>query len=199
MRSYQRRRLGMQGRYIPVEAVIVPAAGYVEFPIDVNATGWEFEGAVGWKAGSLQGNSRFISNMEALAYRGTRIGYLNNSSFSVKIDSTQSASWSIARVSGKKIAFRTYADSAEVNGTSKDLTYSGKRLKAMQNLRIGDSTAKASSVVFWYLKAWHNGVLMGDYIPARRRDDGVLGLYDKVTGVFLLPTDGALTEFVGGG
>jgi len=36
----------------------------------------------------------------------------------------------------------------------------------------------------WELKAYQNDYMVGDFIPARRNSDGVLGMYDTVSGTF---------------
>ena len=45
-------------------------------------------------------------------------------------------------------------------------------------------------------KAYKNGVLVGDFIPARRKSDGVIGMYDAVSGTFY--TNAGTGDFTAG-
>ena len=46
------------------------------------------------------------------------------------------------------------------------------------------------------LKMWTDSVLMRDFIPAKRKSDGMIGLYDLVSGTFFTDANGG--NFTGG-
>ena len=48
----------------------------------------------------------------------------------------------------------------------------------------------------YYVKIWNNGLLVRNFIPARRNSDGEIGMYDTVSNTFF--TNSGTGEFIGG-
>ena len=65
------------------------------------------------------------------------------------------------------------------------------------NLIIGRAPNENSTPIrFYSVQLYNNGVLDGNFIPARRNSDGELGMYDTVSGTFF--TNAGEGEFVAG-
>ncbi len=69
-------------------------------------------------------------------------------------------------------------------------TYTAVTFTDSQNMwlfgRNGNGTiSDAGTTRIYYCKIWNNTTLVRDYIPCRRRSDGVLGLFDKVNYTFV--------------
>lgn len=63
------------------------------------------------------------------------------------------------------------------------------------NLFMNASTQKSSIKLYSY-KIWDNDVLVRDLVPAKRKSDSVLGMFDKVNSVFY--TNAGTGSFIGG-
>lgn len=65
--------------------------------------------------------------------------------------------------------------------------------------RRGSVSGRWSSMFGWFkyylFQIYDNGVLVRDFVPVRRKSDSVLGMYDKVNGVFY--TNAGTGNFVG--
>lgn len=67
---------------------------------------------------------------------------------------------------------------------------------ALQIGRYYESADYIATVRFYSVQLYNNGVLDGNFIPARRDSDGELGMYDTVTGTFF--TNSGTGEFIAG-
>ena len=64
--------------------------------------------------------------------------------------------------------------------------------------RHRDSNNEIHSVIAktYYVKIWQNGTLVRDFVPARRKSDNVVGMYDTVTETFF--TNAGTDDFIAG-
>jgi len=77
----------------------------------------------------------------------------------------------------------------QVNSTTVNVTNSGVNLNFNQNMllfrgRLGSDSIMSGQFKIWSLMVEKEGVLVRDFVPARRDSDGVLGMYDTVSGNF---------------
>ena len=95
---------------------------------------------------------------------------------------------SISSSSKNTVKYNSYG-SVEVNGTSIDSSTIGSaRLgwgsMAWQIFNSPEETTLYSNMKLYSLKMWTNGVLVRDFVPAKRNSDAVIGLYDFVSHTF---------------
>jgi hypothetical protein len=192
-------------KYIPLNAALFGKAVSVTLDIQPNANNWSFEGAV------ARHNNITTSSHTALfrfiAYKAFNINnsifawtLYPNTSFNVHVytkHNNGTIKCTIPSTVNSKIVFSCKTGEATVNGT----TYTATRVTGTgasnKHLVIGDYSLKQMEVIFWYFKAYQNGVLLRDYVPARRKSDNVIGIWDKVNDNFFTPAGGSLTEWTG--
>ena len=94
---------------------------------------------------------------------------------------------------GERIHFRGNNTGYEVNGfwTNFTAATATDEQKTVQLFRINDHHVGAFSLHHLSMKD-SDAILLRDYYPAKRDDDGVVGLYDRVSGQFFPPDVGAL-------
>jgi hypothetical protein len=49
---------------------------------------------------------------------------------------------------------------------------------------LGGTASDMADMKLYYFKVWKNDELLGDFVPAKRKSDGEIGLYDVESGVF---------------
>lgn len=114
-----------------------------------------------------------------------------------------------SETAGRKINPKIGTDTLSYSGTAVDTKYNivmSKDGATVNNTSIGtyssisDFTTGGSLYLFkangldremytkvYGLKLWEGDKLVHDYVPVKRNDNGVIGMYDKVTGVFYEP------------
>ena len=197
-RSYTRRQLMAAQEYDILQGGLLSANCLIPLDINPYGTTWSFEGSIEkYGSSTLGAGTKMISsNLNNTTYREYRFTFTAISTFSIctytRATSTYWTSWT---VSGTKVVFSTNKTTeATVNGETKTLKNgSGNVYTSSPQLRLGDWGLQRCQMIFHYLKAWNNDVLMSDYVVARRRKDNVLGVLNRVNGKFIVPTRGTLT------
>lgn len=207
-RSYTRRQLmaEISMPYVPINAALFAKTVAVTLPFAPTGTNWEFEGAVARHSGTPESNTalyRFIT-YTGFNTNNTIIAFYmqNTTTFRVSPYTRhgQFFSFTVPSTTDSKIVFSAKTSStreATVNGETKTASLPTGTNASNRNISIGDYYIKQMAIVFWYFKAKQNGVVVHNYVPARRKKDGVIGIWDKVTNGFYLPNSGTLTEFNG--
>ena len=57
-------------------------------------------------------------------------------------------------------------------------------LFAHNTIKGGVPVVFPSKTMMYYFKVWDNGTLVANFVPAKRRSDNAIGMYDSVTGTF---------------
>ncbi len=169
-------------------------------PLDISpySDTWSFEGSIEkYGHGTLGAGTKMISsNLNNITYREYRFAFTGTSTFSISTYTRFTSShWTSWTVSGNKVVFSTNRTTeATVNDETKTLkAVSGNIYTSHPRLQLGDFSLQRSQMIFHYLKAWDNDVLMADYVVVRRRKDNVLGILNKVNDNFIVPTRGTFT------
>lgn len=197
-RSYTRRQLMAAQEYDYLQGGLLSANGLI--PLDINPYGatWSFEGSIEkYGSGTFATGSKMISsNLNNTTYREYRFSFTATSTFSISTYTRFTSSyWTSWAVSGNKVVFSTNKTTeATVNGETKSLkAVSGNVYTSSPQLRLGDWGLQRCQMIFHYLKAWNNDVLVADYVVVRRKKDNVLGVLNRVNGNFIVPTRGTFT------
>lgn len=197
-RSYTRRELMAAQEYDYLQGGLLSANGLI--PLDINPYGatWSFEGSIEkYGSGTFAAGSKMISsNLNNTTYREYRFSFTATSTFSISTYTRFTSSyWTSWAVSGDKVVFSTNKTTeATVNGETKSLkAVSGNVYTSSPQLRLGDWGLQRCQMIFHYLKAWNNDVLVADYVVVRRKKDNVLGVLNRVNGNFIVPTRGTFT------
>ncbi len=201
-RSYTRRQLMADAsiKYIELESCIFPKGVVAILDIIGNSNQWTYEGAVARHGGSMSSNSnchRLISIAKTgqLNRNTIRVAFSGASAATLQLGGYTYTTFTISSDADYKLNFSCSANSATLNGETKTTSTSAGSASTYR-LMIGSGQGygvSAISVKFWYLKAWQSGVLKGDYVPAMRREDGKLGILNKVNGTFIVPSGGDIT------
>lgn len=202
-RSYTRRELMADAsiKYIELESCIFPKGVVAILDIIGNSNQWTYEGAVARHAGSMGSNSnchRLISIAKTgqLNRNTLRVAFSGASAETLQLGGYTYTTFAISSAVDYKLNFSCSYNSATLNGETKTTSTSAGAASTYR-LMIGSGYngygVSAISVKFWYLKAWQNGVLKGDYVPVMRREDGKLGILNKVNGTFITPSGGNIT------
>ena len=88
---------------------------------------------------------------------------------------------------------------ADCNGTAITTTAtagSGWGTLTFYIFRSNQESTLYATMRLYALKMWTDSVLMRDFIPAKRKSDGMIGLYDLVSGTFFTDANGG--NFTGG-
>lgn len=191
-----------ENKYIELNAVVFGKAVSVTLDIAPNANNWFFEGAVARHnnitTSSHTGLFRFIAQKSFNVNNNLfAFNLYPNDTFNVSIFTKYSAknAFTIPSTIDSKIVFSAKTGEATVNGTTQSVARAGGTAASNRTLIIGDYYLKQMEVVFWYFRASQNGVLLRNYVPAQRIEDEVIGIWDKVTDTFLLPSGGNLVEY----
>lgn len=189
--------------YDILQGGLLSANGLIPLDIDPYGDTWSFEGSIEkYGNGTLGAGTKMISsNMNNITYREYRFAFTGTSTFSISTYTRFTSSyWTSWSVSGNKVVFRTNKiTEATVNDETKTLkAVSGNIYTSNPRLQLGDFSLQRCQMIFHYLKARNNDVLMADYVIARRRRDNVLGVLNRVNDNFIVPTRGTLSV-VGGG
>ena len=200
-RTYSRRELMMDVsiKYIELESCIFPRNVIAILDIIGNDNKWTYEGAVARHSGTATSNSnghRLVSFAKiGQLNRNTLRVALYTDNFNLSIGGYFYTSFTIPTTNDYRLDFYCTANSVTLNGETKTASTSAGATSTYR-LMIGSGQGygvSAISVKFWYLKAWQNGVLKGDYVPAIRREDKKIGILNKVNGTFIVPTGGDIT------
>ena len=146
-------------------------------------TGSDIKGAVIWLG------SRYASTVEGkkwtLGGAGTGISISN-------VDTTAFAKYDV-----------TFADDKFIGKINDEILGAVTNNWSINEWRIGTSFANQTGNPAYYFigniyrqQAYQNGVLVGDFIPAIRNSDNVVGMYDTVSGTFF--TNAGTGTFVAG-
>lgn len=191
-------------KYIPLNAALFGKRVSVTLDIAPNASNWFFEGAVARHnnitTSSHTGLFRFIAQKSFNVNNNMfAFNLYPNDTFNVSIFTKYSAknAFTIPSTINSKIVFSAKTGEATVNGTTQSVARAGGTTASNGTLIIGDYYLKQMEVVFWYFRAYQNGVLVRDYVVAKRKSDNVIGIWDKVHDTFFTPAGGSLTEWTG--
>lgn len=201
-RSYTRRQLMADAsiKYIELESCIFPKDVVAILDIIGNSNQWTYEGAVARHSGTATSNSsgnRLLSIAKTgQPNRNTLRVILFTNNTNLHVGGYNYAIFTIPNTADYRLDFRCSANSATLNEETKTAGSSAGAASTYR-LMIGSGYnsygVSTISVKFWYLKAWQSGVLKGDYVPAMRREDGKLGILNKVNGTFIVPSGGDIT------
>lgn len=142
---------------------------------------------------------------------GSRIG-VNNNSFNFVATSTNKLRFDYGSAqeafeysdSYDRLTFNHTTGKASIyknNSLLEGITLSQQTFNSPYNLYLfalnsGGQISPASGYKIRYCKIWENNILVRNFIPARRKSDSVLGMYDTVSGDFL--TNAGTGDFIAG-
>ena len=187
-------------KYIELDSSIFPKGVVAILDIIGNSNKWTYEGAVARHSGSVASNSsghRLISIAKTgQPNRNTLRVILFTTNTNLHVGGYNYATFTIPSTADYRLDFSCSANSATLNEETKTAGSSAgaaSTYKLMIGSGYNSYGVSSISVKFWYLKAWQNGVLQGDFVPVKRKEDGKLGILNKVTGTFIVPSGGDIT------
>ena len=116
-----------------------------------------------------------------MTYGGKYRYHYNNASNDV-----QSASTSAAKVFVMASNTISIDEASYTVGSIKSGSFNKHLGLFLPMTKGGNSGEGPGSGNLYYCKLYENDILVGDFIPVKRKDDGVICLYDKVSKQFLL-------------
>lgn len=188
----------------------------------IGATGTQYietdiSGAMRW-IGSGQGTSQSSGSKVILSAKATKDGAIQGAVIWIGSrlgNSDAGKHWTLGGTPSTGLSTSTvptlnYAeydvsfDDGVLTGKVNDFTFSAVNIEWDIGVwRIGTSFTNGTGNPNYYFvgniyeqKAYQNGVLVGDFIPARRKSDGVIGMYDAVSGTFY--TNAGTGDFTAG-
>lgn len=102
-------------------------------------------------------------------------------------------------VNKTKATFDTYGmaqKSANIGATAMGGTDQNTRIALFGRYNGTTDVCTCTACIIFRVKFWENDMLIGDYVPAKRDADDVLGMYDIVNDVFY--TNAGTGDFIGG-
>lgn len=202
IKVYSRRELMMEtsSKYVELESCIFPRGVVAILDITGSSNKWTYAGAVARHSGTANANSsghRLLSIAKTgQPNRNTLRVILFNNNTNLHVGGYNYTTFTIPDANDYRLDFSCAASSATLNGETKTASSSAGQASTYK-LMIGSGYnsygVSLISVKFWYLKAWENGVLKGDYVVARRKEDKVIGILNKVNDTFIVPSGGSLT------
>ena len=132
--------------------------------------------------GQSWGNSQYLFIKQSNAYKfygaNTQVSALHNN---------EDAHLSITAEDKLILDFGTTTTTTPISRTTSTSAF---------NIFADSSGGHKGSWTLYSMKIWTDGVLMRDYVPAERKSDGVIGLYDRANDVFY--TNSGTDAFVAG-
>ena len=166
-------------------------------------------------------NCSIINSGDTMFVFGSRIGY-QNTAFALHIeggiikDHYASTVWSSSIIDNGKHTIDKNKNVTTIDGTR--YTHTTATFQSSYNMQLfalnqsGSIDSRRVSMSIYSCKIYDNGILVRDFVPAKRTSDSVVGLYDVVNDVFYTnngtgtfigviatgPVDGAGASIVGG-
>lgn len=162
----------------------------IEFTLNVSNSVW------GWGCRNSNATELFYTASFSGDNGRVRFGY-NNTNFISQINRTAMVGYDTNFVFNGNVFSATYNGNTLSNTFSSGTftcTYSFY-LFALHNYNNGAANFDNGGKLK-LCKIWENNVLVRNFIPAKRKSDGTLGLYDTVTGIFF--TNAGSGSFTGG-
>lgn len=187
-------------KYIELESCIFPAGVVAMLDVIGDNNQWTYEGAAARHSGTVNSNSSGYRLMSIAKTnqpnRNSLRVILNPNTSTLQLGGYNYTTFTIDSTPDFKLNFYVTNNSATLNGVTQTASTSAGSASTYR-LMIGSGYTggygAALSVKFWYLKAWESGVLRGDYVAVRRKEDGMIGILNKVNGTFIAPSGGSLT------
>lgn len=200
-RSYSRRQL-MAGCYEIIPSAEFPAGVYVDLPLKVTDNNWTLVGAYALKQLPKTHYSKIITDYRTgtgtgIARTGFSTGVANQRTVSCYCHTSNAGgyTWTYPSTLRTKVTFTLRYGTVTLNGTSYTLKSGNPNPNTSYNVRINDERSGALNMIFYNMTATHSNVLTYDFRVARRVGDGLIGIIDTVTGVFITPLGGKLLPY----